>query len=121
MDTANNEASINAGCQEELDESDLDDFIGPVLLPFSTTTTSTSGQPVGDKPVSNTEQTKQDRGPTLQQLHEKRQQEMGSKDKHKLTKFDHAKGLNDEVKQELLRKLNADGGLSSRFTSTSNK
>ena len=96
---------------EELEDSDWDDFKGPILIPKASPTI------IPAKTVDIP-----DRGPSLQELHIKKQAISKESDKHKIpTHFDHSKGLNEEFKQELLRKLNADGGLSGRFTSSSKK
>lgn len=77
-------------------ESDLDDFIGPVLIPKSETTIpATSSKP------------------SLLELHQQKTQ-----DSEVTTQYDPTKALHDEVKEELLRKLQANGGLSGRFTSS---
>lgn len=77
-------------------ESDLDDFIGPVLISKSETTIpATSSKP------------------SLLELHQQKTQ-----DSEVTTQYDPTKALHDEVKEELLRKLQANGGLSGRFTSS---
>ncbi|RCK58753.1 hypothetical protein Cantr_07685 [Candida viswanathii] len=76
-------------------ESDLDDFIGPVLKPKTT------------------EPAEKASTPSLLELHQ--QKTLGSET---TTQYDPTRALNDEVKEELLRKLQANGGLSGRFTSS---
>lgn len=80
------------------DESDLEDFIGPVLI----------HKPQREATVPTTTSK-----PSLLELHQQKTQ--GNETN---TQYDPTKALNDEVKEELLRKLQANGGLSGRFTSS---
>lgn len=48
---------------------------------------------------------------SLMELHQQRHNS-----KNKITKFDHKEGLNKEVRQEILKNLNKNGGLSGKFT-----
>ncbi|RCK62747.1 hypothetical protein Cantr_09226 [Candida viswanathii] len=76
-------------------ESDLDDFIGPFLKPETT------------------EPTEKAFTPSLLELHQQKTQSSET-----TPQYDPTRALNDEVKEELLRKLQANGGLSGRFTSS---
>ncbi|ODV68535.1 hypothetical protein HYPBUDRAFT_151967 [Hyphopichia burtonii NRRL Y-1933] len=48
---------------------------------------------------------------SLMELHQQRHNS-----KNKITKFDHKEGLNKEVRQEILKNLNKNGGLGGKFT-----
>ncbi|EMG48757.1 hypothetical protein G210_0620, partial [Candida maltosa Xu316] len=88
--------------------SDLDDFIGPVLIQ-----SKPEKLPSKPEPETNTEKPTEPNRPSLLELHQ--QKTSGSTNPN--PQYDSTKALNDEVKEELLRKLNANGGLSGRFTS----
>lgn len=54
---------------------------------------------------------------SLMQLHQEKLKNSGIETKNKITKYDTKKAFNDEIKKEMLRKLNMDGGLKGKFTS----
>lgn len=79
------------------EDSDSDDIMGPSLPGTHTSEVETKL--------------------SLMQLHQEKLKSSGIDAKNKITKYDSKKGLNDEIKKEMLRKLNMAGGLKGKFTS----
>ncbi|ODV80067.1 uncharacterized protein CANTADRAFT_89650 [Suhomyces tanzawaensis NRRL Y-17324] len=96
------------------DISSDDDIDGPQLGPPVPQVPSLQEEKHQDGKKSDSEVAKK---PTLLELHQKKLKESGISDKNRIHKFDHKQGLNDEVKKEILRNVNAKG--LSRFTTGS--